>query len=119
MNSCLFRFDPHGQEFKSEAETGAISNRAGNANRSSGRPELDFHQLARPQVYPGVEFHASTANLGDQTRHNFARSARQRDEDRRVHMISGISAAAGQVHFELVKYYLLEQAQVQQVCRNG
>jgi hypothetical protein len=37
-----------------------------------------------------------------------------------VHVISEVSASVGRVHFELVtvKYNLLEQAEVQQVCRN-
>jgi hypothetical protein len=119
MSGCPFQFDPHRAKFKAETETRPISNCTGNTDRPAGCSELDLHQFAGLQVDPGIEFHPRAAYLGNQSGHNFARGARERNEDRRVHMISGISAAAGRVHFQLVNYYLLEQAEVQQVSRNG
>jgi len=120
MSGCLFQFDPQSAEFKSKTKTRAIANRASKMDRPPGRSELDLHQLAGLQVNPSIDLHAGAAYLRNQSGHNFASGARDRNKDRCVHVISEVSASVGRVHFELVtvKYNLLEQAEVQQVCRN-
>src|SRR5260370_36675611 len=121
MSGRLFAYDGESAKFESKTTARAIAIRTSNPDRPAGCSQLDLHQLAGLQVEPSIELHARAAYPRKQSGHNFACGARDRDEDRCVHMISGVSASVGRVHFELVtvKYNLLEQAEVQQVCRNG
>jgi hypothetical protein len=102
MSGRLFQFDAQSAEFKSKTKTRAIANRTSNPDRPAGSSELDLHQLAGLQVDPSIELHARAAYPRNQSGHNFACGARDRDEDRCVHMISGVSASVGRAHFELV-----------------
>src|SRR5258708_22640897 len=102
MSGRLFQFDAQSAEFKSKQKTRAIANRPSNPDRPAGCSQLDLHQLAGLQVDPSIELHARAAYPRKQSGHNFACGARDRDEDRCVHMISGVSASVGRVHFELL-----------------
>src|SRR5260370_39442313 len=102
MSGRLFQFDAQSAEFKSKTKTRAIAIRTSSPDRRAGCSELDLHQLAGLQVDPSIELHARAAYPRNQSGHNFACGARDRDEDRRVHMISGGSASVGRGHFELV-----------------
>lgn len=96
-----FQFDPQSAEFKSETETRAIANDTGDTDRPAGGSELDFHQLAGLQVDPSVELHARAAQHRNQSGHNYVCGAGDRDEDRCVHTISGVSASVGRVRFQV------------------
>lgn len=102
LSGRLFQFNPHSAEFKSKTETRTIANRTSNTDRPAGCSEIDHHQFAGLQVDASIELHARAAYLGNQSGHKLACSARDRDEDRCVHMISEVSASAGRVHFDLV-----------------
>ena len=102
MSGRLFEFDPQSEKFKSETKTRAITNRTRHTDSPAGCSELHLHQVAGLQVDSRIELHARAAYLRNQSRHNLACGPGDRDEDRGMHLISGVSASAGRVHFESV-----------------